>query len=248
MSTLPRDNPRDTTGMAADVSRHPADPVRDVHHEERETERSMKVVSGGTSTEAVLGAAVVVLAILGLAEVQTFYMLTIAAIAAGAALLAEGAAIMARFSKLVHEIDGGRSTRGELGSGMTTELAGGVAAVVLGVLALIGMMPVTLTAIAAIVLGASLLLSSGTTSRLADLELMHTYRRHETMHEVTRQAAMAAAGTQALVGLAAIVLGILALIGFEPVTLTLVALLSVGAALLLSGGAVAGRMASMLGS
>jgi hypothetical protein len=47
-----------------------------------------------------------------------------------------------------------------------------------------------------------------------------------------------ASGAQVLVGLATVVLGILALLGISPVILTLVSLLSVGAAVLINGAAI----------
>ena len=247
MSTLPP-NERETR-LAGEVNRPAAGSLTGerLAQEDRETKRSMKVVTGGASTEAVLGAAAVVLAILGLAEVQTFYMLTIATIAIGAALFVEGASIMGRYSALVRETGGGAISRTELGGGMSTEVAAGAAGVVLGILALIEIEPVTLCAIAVIVFGAALLLTSGATNRLAELEMVSRVR-HDYLQEATRQATQAAAGTQTLVGLAAIVLGILALIQVEPLTLTLVGLLSIGAALLFSGGAVASRMGSLLHS
>ncbi len=57
---------------------------------------------------------------------------------------------------------------------------------------------------------------------------------------------MAASGTQMLIGIATIVLGILALIGIDPVTLSLVGLLATGASILFSGSAVSSRMLSVL--
>ncbi len=49
-----------------------------------------------------------------------------------------------------------------------------------------------------------------------------------------------------LVGIAAVVLGIIALVGIDPVLVTLVALLVVGASVLFSGTAVSSRMASVM--
>ena len=57
-----------------------------------------------------------------------------------------------------------------------------------------------------------------------------------------RDTLYAASGSEALIGAGAIVLGILALAGFSPIVLILVALLAVGASILLAGSAVAGRM------
>ena len=56
------------------------------------------------------------------------------------------------------------------------------------------------------------------------------------------EAAATSAVSQALVGLAAVVLGILALAGFVPLTLVLIALLQMGVFLLVSGATVGGFM------
>ena len=63
----------------------------------------------------------------------------------------------------------------------------------------------------------------------------------ERFGHLTREIAVAASGTQMLIGVTAIVLGILALIGVDPLTLSLVGLLAVGASILFSGSAVSGR-------
>jgi uncharacterized membrane protein HdeD (DUF308 family) len=71
---------------------------------------------------------------------------------------------------------------------------------------------------------------------------IETSGRHDVAKQVARDALTAATGTDVLVGLATIVLGILAL---TPETLILVAMLALGAAVLLTGGAVIGRMLSI---
>src|SRR5262249_29251602 len=60
---------------------------------EPERQKSIKVVAGGSITEAICGAAVVVLAIIGLAGVLPGTLASIATIAFGVALLAQGSAI-----------------------------------------------------------------------------------------------------------------------------------------------------------
>ena len=59
--------------------------------------------------------------------------------------------------------------------------------------------------------------------------------------------ASVAGGWEALIGVAAVVLGILALTGRSPLMLTLIAMLSVGAALLVTGSLVASRLFSFFG-
>ncbi len=66
---------------------------------------------------------------------------------------------------------------------------------------------------------------------------------HRT-HLMAREAVLAAAGAQALVGLASVALGIIALVGISPMTLTLVALLALGSSILMSGTAMGGVVAT----
>lgn len=211
---------------------------------EPERQKSAKVVAGGSVAEALCGVAAVVLAIIALAGNTPGFLASIATIVLGVALIAQGGAIAARYRQLLHETAPYElDTRTELGGGMGAEIFGGVAGVVLGILALIGLYPSVLLPIAVIVFGGSLLLGSGAT---VDLSSMGLSVQHERFAHVARQATMAASGMQALVGISAVVLGILALVGLDPVVLTLVALLVVGGAVLLSGTAVSSRMATLI--
>jgi hypothetical protein len=164
-------------------------------------------VAGSSTTEMVCAAATVVLAIIALAGAAPRYFGPIATIAFGVALAEHGRIAGAHFHG-IHETHFDRGTR--------AEVICGVAGVVLGVLALIGLAPPTLIAIAVLAFGGALLIASRETS----------------------------AAVQGLVGGAAIVLGILALIGFAPRALALVALLALGAAALVNAAA-ARRMGSM---
>ncbi len=212
---------------------------------EREEEKSAEVVAGGSLTEAVAGVAAVVLAILGLAGLFPVYMLAVATIAVGVALLFEGGAIAARYSRLLYETAGARFPTAELGGGMGVEILGGIAGIVLGILALLGLVSLTLASVAAIVFGATLLLSSGTTTRLNCL-VIDGYGWADTTRRVAREAVLAAAGVQVLVGLAGGILGLLSLLGLYSLDLALVAMLCLGASVLLTGAALSTRMLSIL--
>ncbi len=201
---------------------------------EREKNFFAELAAGSTS-EVLAGGAAVVLAILGLAGIEQVYMLPIATLAIGAALLIEGGVLITRYADMAAEWPAQR--RGmEFGGGVTAEFFGGCAGIVLGILALVGVFPQILISIAALVFGAALLLGSGATSRFRSFDFTET--GHPMGHEIAREATLAASGAQSLVGLAAVVLAILALTHIVPVTLTLVALLVVGASIVLSGGAV----------
>lgn len=128
------------------------------------------------------------------------------------------------------------------------ESLAGFAAIVLGLLSLLGINSAVMLAAAVIVLGCALLLASGAIARLTTLPLREPFgtaeqaRQAEHEHYIVRDALYAASGSEALIGAGAIVLGILSLSGIAPMALILVALLAVGASILIAGSSVAGRM------
>jgi len=192
------------------------DPVKEESHEEihsREEryETLRKSVAGGSALAGIAGFAAIVLAILGLIDVLPLILASVAAIVVGAALLMEGGFSAAWFG-------GTRERFNEYMEGaFSAELMGGIAGIVLGILALLGIAPQTLLSVAVLALGASLFLASW---------------------------AGAIAGAKLLVGLASIVLGILGLVGTVPLTLTLVAFLCLGFGTLLSGSYSTGKFMS----
>jgi hypothetical protein len=216
--------------------------LRPASRPDLESERSAKVVAGGSLTEALCAAGVVVLAIIGLAGALPGYIASIASIVLGIAFIAHGGAIAARFRQLIHETTPYEwNTRTELGGGMGAELIGGIVGIVFGILGLIGVATAVLIPIAMIVFGGALLLGSPSTIDLANISAPSV---HERAAHFAREASEAASGTQALAGVGAVVLGILALVGVSPVVLALVALLVLGSSMLLSATATSTRMIS----
>lgn len=213
---------------------------------EREVKISERTMAGAFSGEAVVAAATVVLAILGLAGVYPGLMIPIAVITTACAMLLKGGGVASRFNWLVRETGSGVGPRAELESGMSAELLAGAAGIALGVLALIGLVPVTLAAVAIIVFGGALLLGGGETFRVSHLGPVGSSHGETTTERVARMSAESAAGGESLVGIAAVVLGILAIVGIQPGLLTLVGLLCLGGAMLLSGAAVSARMCAAL--
>ncbi len=212
-----------------------------IQKEDKVLERTL---ISGSSTEALTGAGAVVLAILGLAHIAPQMMAAVSAIALGAALIMDGAAVAAEYSRILAESGNGKASKAELGGGLSTQIVGGAAAVALGVLALLNIEAQALLAIAAIVLGITVVSSGGVTTRLNALKI-EISDEHELAKRIAREAMTTATGTDVLVGLAAVVLGILALVGIASSTLTLVAMLALGASILLTGSAVVGKMMSM---
>ncbi|MDG5814581.1 hypothetical protein QA601_05810 [Chitinispirillales bacterium ANBcel5] len=211
--------------------------------EPRQNQATAKTIGTGTLAEGIVGAGAMVVAILGLVGILPLIMLYVATIAVGAALLFEGGAVSSRIGTMARSERALSNEYAELGTGMTAEFLAGAAGVVLGVLALLGIAPITLVSIAAIVYGGALILGSSATARINSL----SFRNYETESgsQAAQEALVAASGVQMLVGIGAAVLGILALIGIAPVTLTLVCMLMLGFADIISGGAIGTRVMSM---
>jgi hypothetical protein len=209
-----------------------------------EERRSARAVMGGSLAEGVSSLATIVLAIVGLAGFFPQMLPAIATIVMAAAFLLEGGAVTMRYSKLLAETSKDRFDAVEFGTGLTSEFLGGVAGGILGILALLGLYPMILVSVAVIVFGGTLMLSSGLTARLNVLAIEGS-EQTTSFKRIANEAMRAAAGVDFLLGLAAIILGIIALTGTLTVTLSLVALLIVGFSGFFTGAAVTTRMASL---
>jgi hypothetical protein len=194
------------------------------------SERSVfEVETAGTAVEAAAGLAVVVLSIIGLARSDSAFMTSIAGIVLGAALLAQGGTVAAEFSKLLTMTTGGTVGAVELSAGMTIEVLGGGAAIVLGILGLVGLAPDVLLACAVIAVGGSRILAASGYQRLNTLKAQAA-GLPEMAQKVAQGAVAGAVAAQVLAGAAAVVLGILALaVTSHGPLLTLVGLLVLGA-------------------
>ncbi len=199
------------------------------------------MVRGGFAVEGVAGIIGIVLAILGLLNILPQLLLPIAAIVLGAAFLVNGGAVASRFAKLLNETAKGRFETAEWSVGLTTEFIGGLAAVILGILTLLHIAPAVLMPISAIVFGATLIFGSGITARLNHLQMPKS-EEYEAFREVARESVNVAMGAEILLGLSAVVLGIIAVTGIGWMTLTFVALLCIGVSNAAIGGAIMAKM------
>lgn len=218
--------------------------------------RIFEIETGGSAIEAVGGLGVIILSILGLAGVEPVFLASSAGVVFGVALLAQGAAVGTEYTSLFSKVTGGAFSAIELGGGMAVEFVAGGAAIVLGILALVGESPSILLPALVITAGTALILTIGTIQRLNTLK-MEAAGASEIAQRVASHAVTGVAGAQFLAGLAAIVLGILAFVPMTKplsavppgpgawMTFTLVGLLIVGASITMSGGALAGRMMQM---
>ncbi len=147
--------------MMATVQVHEGQPQATQRHFSEE-KTVTEVAMAGSLVEGAGGIGAVVLAIVALTGILSMYLTAIAAIALGVALIFEGLANAARYSRLVvDESEARRWARAEAGGGMSLELLCGGAGVALGILALLKIAPMVLLPIAAIVFGIGLIFGSG---------------------------------------------------------------------------------------
>lgn len=190
-------------------------------------------ITNGSVTEGAGAIAAIILTIIGLAGVFADIVAPVATIVIGAVFLMDGVWGSAAARRLGSQSQGSKRTLG-VGNGTTAGFFAGLAGIVLGILALFRTMPGTRTdvllAVAVLVYGAALLVGSGAIARLSAIP------------DTTNPAVAAGSGSM-LIGLASVVLGILAVIGLVPMTLVLVGLLSLGSGALFSGSSVAAEAA-----
>ncbi|HEX5445635.1 MAG TPA: hypothetical protein VFW87_17540 [Pirellulales bacterium] len=209
----------------------PSQEYRDTHY----TGRALSFAIGESTAEAVCGLAAIVVAIVGLANPEWTILTPIATILASAALVFAGATACSRCMASSAPLPS--TTEREMEAGMSAEILGGIAGVVLGILAILGLAANLLVSIAIIVFGASLLLGSMAT---VSFRSMATAEGGAGTHYGVSMAR----GSHVLFGLATIILGIVALVGeaqYGPI-LNLVGLLVVGAGVLMTATAFARRL------
>jgi hypothetical protein len=194
----------------------------------------------GSLGPSIAALATIVLTILGLAHVVPEYLVAIATIVFGATLLLHGSAMVAEYARL-NARPGAATASAAItrDGGLSVVFLAGAAGVVLGILALLGISTIELTAIAVIAFGAASILSSSSEMRmhLLSLSLATPDERAQRLagDALAGEMLSSSAGIFGLVGLSAIVLGILALAGFSPVVLILIALLALGSVTALNG-------------
>jgi hypothetical protein len=170
--------------------------------------RSRLDLPGGLSLRGIAAIAAVALSIVGLCGVAPVLLMAIAAIFLGMAFLFSVGNFVSRYADFTPGVEAG-------GGGLAFDALAGLAGIVLGILALIGVSPGVLLPSTAIAFGCAMLLESASFGP-------------------SQNAMFPADGMNLLSGAAAIVLGILALSGYSPAVLTFVAFLTVGCVNLLS--------------
>jgi hypothetical protein len=207
---------------------------------------SSETAAYGGFADALGGIATIVLAIVGLSGVKPDVLISISTIVFGAALLIQGGAMLTEFAQIETMPENGVAG----GGGMSALFLVGVAGIVLGVLALLGVYPPALTSAAVIAFGTALLISSFAVWNLLTSRSMATrfQSRAPIVRFIASEVAAGSAAVQAASGLAVIVLGILAVSGVYTAALTLIALLIAGASILLTGSTLSGTMVGFMRS
>lgn len=212
--------------------------------------RSADAAAFGGLLDAAGGIATAALAIIALAGIAPQALMGVATIVFGAALLVQGGALLSEYSGITFPsgtLAATAATDSLSGGGVGVMFMVGAAGIVLGILALLGIVPLVLCGAALIAFGAALLLGSSSLRNL--YQLQSAVRRASgvllpTGGEVlANEMAAGSAGAQLLAGIAAIVLGILSVSGVYSLPLTLIGLLVIGATNILAGGTLSGVVA-----
>ncbi len=187
-----------------------------VHVERREFTKDVEPF--GLLTEGAAGVAVIVLAIVTLAGISTSALASSAAIVIGGGLMVQAMNSAAeRFRSVVGVTTAGPAAtvaqRVELGGDVMVDCLCGLTGIILGILALVGIATAALLPAALIVYGGALLVGGAASAWSPGM--------------------FATGGMEMLIGLAAIVLGIVSVLMAGAAVLVLVGFLAVGAGLLL---------------
>lgn len=209
------------------------------HNPPRRT--GLGIMAAGSTIEMIAGAAAIVLTALALAQFIPHFLLKIAIIVVGAGLFLRGMAVAAEFSRLVRQSGGKVTTGASPSGGASTELVAGAVGIVLGVLALLGVVPQVLAPVALVILAIGLMMNGVTDARISKLRLAVTGVVGPS-REASITAAWADSSTQMLTGVGALVLGALALLGFNPWILTIIGILALGTVEMLAGGGLTSRV------
>ncbi len=205
----------------------------------------------GGFVDAIGGVTTIVLAVVGLANIDPHLMVGIATVIFGVALLIQGGTMLSEYARIIYP-PGARAASFEQfgGNSLSAVFLVGASGVVLGVLALLGIHSTILTPVAIIAFGTALVLSSNAVWHLYLLKRATAASSDQSSlagsEILASEMASGSAGIQALAGLAAVVLGILAVAGSDTTTLSLIALLALGATLILTGSSLSWTVLSLM--
>ena len=143
-----------------------AETMGHISEEEIHERKTAQMLFSGSMAEGLVSGVAAVLAIIGLIGGFPLLLLSVATITLGAALLFEGAAISAKFYDLIAETSTSKVTAAELSSGTTAESLAGITGIALGILSLVGIVPLVLIPSAAIAIGGCIIMGAGANARI----------------------------------------------------------------------------------
>jgi hypothetical protein len=187
--------------------------------------------------DAATGVAVIVLAIIGLADAAPRTMAALCCMAVGIAVVFEGAGVVGRYRRLASFYR--RREHPEITGAMVAEVLGGIVGFAFGLLALAGIEPLACLSIASIVFGAALWLGTGAE---VEMDSAKSALDPSDTRLAIHEAVVAASGARLLVALAAVTLGVLSVAGVAPLALILTASLLLGVALILGSVSIGDRI------
>jgi hypothetical protein len=213
---------------------HPGNEPGRVERVQRTDDVRTIALAGSSTVLALCGAAAIVLSIIGLVNAWPVWMVNLSVLVIGGGLIAHGLGIMGRNALIVRPT-GTTWDPGQVASAVSPEFLAGCVGVTLGILAIIGIYPALLSAVAVIAFGSTLVF--GSSSAYAE-EFRADPGSVESRGFLSRPMR-----AHLMMGLGVLALGIIAVCGIRPLLLTLVGSLSLGFTLLVTGSALAVRMA-----
>jgi hypothetical protein len=200
--------------------------------------RSAKTLGNPSLFDALAGAVVMLVSIVGLSGGLPRTLSAFAFIVVGVAFIVEAAGTTRRSQNMTMPGEGVRSQ--VTGSALAESFAGS-AGLVLGVVALVGFEPYLVLPVASIAFGVALLFGTGAALQV---DIVAAHLEPSPTRRAIHEAVVGASGARLLVSFGCVVLGVLALAGVERVTLTLTAALGLGVALLLGSVSLGDRLAT----
>jgi hypothetical protein len=195
---------------------------------------------GLTVDETAGGLALIALGILALAGMYAGLLTSIAAVVAGVALVFMSVALNREFTEVL-ATSGREMVSSEAGGGLGAGAAAGITGIVLGILAILDIARPTLVAVSLIVFGAAVFINFIMSTQTRALRMTASSVPAEPA-KLTMTAAAETELTAVLVGVALVVLGIIALTGARSEVLIACAFLSFGGYLFLKATATVGHM------
>lgn len=205
----------------------------------------------GLLTEGAAGIAVIVLAIIGLSGTQPGLLASIAVIVIGVGLMVQGFNTATEYSRIAAPSMPGAgvvaASGTDVGGDVMTAFAAGLAGIVLGILGLLSIHTEYLIPAAVIVFGAELMLAGSLSIGRGPMTVVAQSGQTGAMATRHYGSSIGASGLEIMVGVAAVILGILAIVfvahlGTVAAVLALVALIAIGAAMLVVSASFGGAV------